>query len=148
VRQAITFLATGAYVGLIPVAPGTFGSLLGIPLLLVLARLELSPASVLSLVGAIALLAMAVCERAGRDGGEMDRGSIVLDEICGMLVAGALIAPTARALTLVFVVFRLLDIVKPFPAGYLDRRLKNGVGVVGDDLVAGLYTNLLVRTLV
>ena len=100
------------------------------------------------LVAAAALLAMAVCQRAGSDGGEMDRGSIVLDEICGMLVAGALITPTVRALTLVFLVFRVLDIVKPFPAGYVDRRLKNGVGVVGDDLVAGLYTNLLVRTLV
>jgi phosphatidylglycerophosphatase A len=72
----------------------------------------------------------------------------VLDEICGMLVAGVLITPTVRTLTAAFLVFRLLDIVKPFPAGYLDRRLKNGVGVVGDDLVAGLYTNLLIRAFV
>ena len=144
-RHAITFLATGAYVGLIPVAPGTFGSALAIPLLLVLARLRLPAAAVLAIIAGFAALAMIVCQVAGAVYGEADSAKIVLDEISGMLVAGALIAPTASSLVLAFLVFRVLDIVKPFPANHLDRQLKNGVGVVADDLIAGLYANLLVR---
>ena len=147
VRQAITFLATGAYVGRVPVAPGTFGSALAIPLLLLLPRFGLSPATMIALIASVVALAMVICHRAGGGHAEVDRSEIVLDEVCGMLVAGAFIAPNAVSLALVFLVFRILDIVKPFPARYLDRRVKNGFGVVADDVVAGLYTNLLVRAL-
>ena len=146
-RQAVTFLATGAYVGYVPVAPGTFGSALALPLLLGLDRLALPTAAVLALVAAVVVLATVVCQHAGRQYAEVDSSHIVLDEVCGMLVAGALLPPTAVSLALAFVLFRALDIVKPFPAGHLDRRMKNGFGVVADDVVAGLYTNVLVRVL-
>ncbi|MBI3768807.1 MAG: phosphatidylglycerophosphatase A [Deltaproteobacteria bacterium] len=146
-RHAITFLATGAYVGYLPVAPGTFGSLLAIPLLCALARLRLTPAVLLAGLGAFSVLAMIVCHRAGVAYADADSGKIVLDEVCGMLVAGAWIVPTTASLVLVFVLFRLFDIVKPFPARYLDRHVRNGIGVVADDLVAGLYANLVVRAL-
>jgi phosphatidylglycerophosphatase A len=145
VRHAITFLATGAYVGLLPVAPGTFGSALAIPLLLVLARFHLPAAAVVALIAGFAGLAMIVCQLAGVLYAQADSSKIVLDEVCGMLVAGALIAPSAPSLALAFLLFRVFDIVKPFPASYFDRRIKNGIGVVADDLVAGLYANLLVR---
>jgi phosphatidylglycerophosphatase A len=147
VRHVITFLATGAYVGYLPVAPGTFGSLLAIPLLCALARLRLTPAVLLAGLGAFSVLAMIVCHRAGVVYADADSGKIVLDEVCGMLVAGAWIVPTTASLVLVFVLFRLFDIVKPFPARYLDRHVRNGIGVVADDLVAGLYANLVVRAL-
>jgi phosphatidylglycerophosphatase A len=130
------------------VIPGTFGSALGIPLLLGLAKLSLSPAATVAIVGAAVVAATVICQHAGRIYAEADSSHIVLDEICGMLVAGALIAPTAGSLALVFVLFRALDVVKPFPASYFDRRMKNGLGVVADDVVAGVYTNLLVRVLV
>ncbi len=146
-RHVITFLATGAYVGYLPVAPGTFGSLLAIPLLCALARLRLTPAVLLAGLGAFSVLAMIVCHRAGVVYADADSGKIVLDEVCGMLVAGAWIVPTTASLILVFVFFRLFDIVKPFPARYLDRHVRNGIGVVADDLVAGLYANLVVRAL-
>jgi phosphatidylglycerophosphatase A len=148
VRHAITFLATGAYVGYLPVAPGTFGSLLALPLLCLLARARLTPASLTGLIALVALSSMAVCHRAGIAFAESDSGKIVLDEICGMLVAGAWIVPTATSLLVVFALFRLFDVLKPFPAGYLDRRVRNGIGVVADDLVAGVYANLVARVLV
>jgi phosphatidylglycerophosphatase A len=147
VRHAITFLATGAYVGLIPIAPGTFGSVLALPLLVAIAALRLSPSVVVLAIVAVAALAMLVCERAGALYEDADSSRIVLDEVCGMLVAGALLPPTPRVLLLAFVLFRVFDIVKPFPARYLDRQVRNGFGVVADDLVAGLYANLVVRVL-
>lgn len=146
-RHAITFLATGAYVGYLPVAPGTFGSLLALPLLRLLPSLRLAPTALLTGLVVISALAMLVCHRAGLAFSDADSGKIVLDEICGMLVAGAWIIPTTASLALVFVFFRVFDIVKPFPARYFDRRVRNGVGVVADDLVAGIYANLLVRVL-
>jgi phosphatidylglycerophosphatase A len=150
VRHAITFLATGAYVGYLPVAPGTFGSLLGVPLLCLLARARLSVPAMIALLAAVSLASMAVCDRAGLAFADPDSGKIVLDEVCGMLVAGAGIitpVPTATSLLVVFALFRLFDVWKPFPARYLDRRVRNGIGVVGDDLVAGIYANLVARVL-
>jgi phosphatidylglycerophosphatase A len=147
VRHAITFLATGAYVGLIPIAPGTFGSVLALPLLIAIAALRLSPSVVVLAIVAVAAFAMLVCERAGALYADADSSRIVLDEVCGMLVAGALLPPTPRVLLLAFALFRVFDIVKPFPARYLDRQVRNGFGVVADDLVAGLYANLVVRVL-
>ncbi len=146
-RHAITFLATGAYVGYLPVAPGTFGSLLALPALCALPNLRLAPATLVAGLVVFSALAMLVCHRAGLAYADADSGKIVLDEVCGMLVAGAWIVPTTASLTLVFVFFRVFDIVKPFPARYFDRNVRNGIGVVADDLVAGLYANLLVRVL-
>lgn len=145
--RIVIFLASGVYVGYIPVAPGTFGSVLALPLLLALARSGWSPAVIVALMGVAALLAMPVCGRAGRIYGEADSSRIVLDEVCGMLIAGALLPPTVWALGLAFAAFRFFDIVKPFPASYFDLHVKNGAGVVADDLVAGVYANLVVRML-
>ena len=143
----VVFLASGAYVGYLPAAPGTFGSVLALPLLAWLGGLDLAPAVVVGVVVAASLLAMPVCHRAGRIFGQSDSPRIVLDEICGMLCAGALLPATGRNLVLVFLAFRFFDIVKPFPAGYVDRHVKNGAGVVADDLVAGIYAHLVVRML-
>ncbi len=146
-RRATIFLATGAYVGLIPVAPGTFGSALAIPILLALDRWRVSGVAVVALLLLVVPIAMAICQSAGTAYADSDSGKIVLDEVCGMLVAGALIVPTALSLALGFALFRVFDIWKPFPARYLDRHVRNGFGVVADDVVAGLYANLVVRAL-
>ena len=145
--RVVIFLASGAYVGYIPIASGTFGSLLALPLLVGLARSAWSPAAIVALIAVASILAMPVCGRADRIYGQSDSSRIVLDEVCGMLIAGALLPPTVWALGLAFAAFRLFDIVKPFPAGHFDRQVKNGVGVVADDLVAGIYANLVVRML-
>lgn len=141
------FLASGGYVGYVPIAPGTFGSLLALPLLVGLGRAELAPAVVVGLLVLLGAASMPVCDRAGRLYGQADSSRIVLDEICGMLIAGALVPPTLRTLAIAFAAFRFFDVVKPFPASHFDRNVKNGVGVVADDLVAGIYAHLVVRLL-
>jgi phosphatidylglycerophosphatase A len=147
VDRVVLFFASGAYVGYVPVAPGTFGSLLALPMLVWLGRAEAAPALVVAFLVGLGCASMPVCGRAGRIYGQPDSSRIVLDEICGMLVAGALVPPTVRTLAIAFVAFRFFDIVKPFPAGHFDRNVKNGVGVVADDLVAGIYAQLVVRML-
>lgn len=145
--RLVLFLASGAYVGYVPVASGTFGSLLAIPLLIGVGRSGWPAAVVVALLAAGSVIAMVVAGRASRIYGVHDSSRIVVDEICGMAIAGALLPPTAWNLALAFLVFRVFDIVKPFPAGHFDREVKNGVGVVADDLVAGVYANLVVRLL-
>ncbi len=145
--RLVILLASGAYVGYVPVASGTFGSLLALPLLVALAGATWPPAVTVALIVALSVLAMTVSDRAGRIYGQADSSRIVIDEICGMLIAGAFLPATLWNLSLAFLAFRLFDIVKPFPASHFDRHVKNGFGVVADDLVAGIYANLVVRVL-
>jgi phosphatidylglycerophosphatase A len=147
VNRLVILLASGAYVGYVPVASGTFGSLLALPMLVALAGAAWPPAATVVLIVVASVLAMPVCDRAGRLYGQADSSRIVLDEVCGMLIAGAFLPATWWHLGLAFLAFRLFDIVKPFPAGHFDRNVKNGIGVVADDLVAGIYANLVVRVL-
>ena len=99
-----------------PVASGTFGSLLALPLLVWLGRAGLPPAAVVGLIALVGVAAMPVCHRAGRIFGQVDSSRIVLDEVAGMLIAGALLPATAGTLVCAFLAFRFFDIVKPFPA--------------------------------
>lgn len=145
--RLVLFLASGAYVGYVPVASGTFGSLLALPLLVGLGDAPWPPAVTALLIALGSVLAMPVCGRAGRIYGQADSSRIVIDEVCGMLIAGAFLPVTAWNIGLAFLVFRLFDIVKPFPASHFDRHVKNGFGVMADDLVAGFYANLVVRML-
>lgn len=145
--RLVVFLASGSYVGYLPIAPGTFGSLLALPVLAWLGYAGTAATTVASIVAVATLTAMPLCDRAGRIYGHADSPRIVLDEVCGMLVAGALLPPTTRMLGLAFLAFRLFDVVKPFPAGWLDRHAKNGFGVVADNVVAGIYAHLVVRML-
>jgi phosphatidylglycerophosphatase A len=145
VDRFVLFAASGAYLGFSPVAPGTCGSVLALPLLVACARLGSAATAVIALT--LIAAAVPVCARAGALWGQTDSPRIVLDEVCGMLLAGAFLPPTPWTLALAFLAFRLFDVVKPFPAGYFDRNVKNGFGVVADDLVAGVYANLVVRLL-
>ncbi len=133
----LVVIATGFGLGFAPVAPGTFGTLLGIPFYLALSTM---PAwlHLLSVAG-FAALAVSAAQVAGRSFGQADDRRIVADEIAGLLVTLALVPVSARAVAAGFVLFRVMDVVKPWPASYFDRRVHNGVGVVADDLVAGLY---------
>lgn len=141
--KAALCLATGFFVGRAPFAPGTFGSLLALPLCAGLARLD----SGLGAIGAAAFLAPAIwaAGRAEKLLGRKDAPAIVVDEIAGMLIALAGLPFSVFNAVAGFVVFRLMDIFKPFPAGRIDSRMRGGVGIVLDDVVAGLYTNFLLR---
>lgn len=133
-------IATGAYVGYLPPAPGTLGSLLGLLLLWPLKPGTVQVMVTLFLIG----VGIVVADRAARVIGGQDPPAIVIDEIAGIAVATLLLPPQVQERVVAFVIFRLFDVIKPFPARQAER-LPGGFGIVGDDLIAGLYSNLLVR---
>jgi phosphatidylglycerophosphatase A len=133
-------VATLGPVGRTPVAPGTAASALTV---LALWLLGLSPmALTLALVGVIALGVWAADGAEHALGGK-DPGAIVIDEVAGMTLSALVVPPTVPALLAAFVLFRLFDVLKPFPAN-VSQRLRGGLGVMMDDLVAGLYALALV----
>jgi len=139
----ILFFATGGGIGKVPFAPGTFGTLPG-----VLMGYGMSCIAVLPAAGIALLLIIAsiwISERAERLLNQKDPGCIVIDEIAGMTVT--LLGLPFNALTAVagFVLFRLFDILKPWPVGYLDRNLSGGAGIVLDDVAAGVLANIVIR---
>ncbi len=139
-------LATVGGVGRVPVAPGTFGSLVALPLLPALATLRAgSRVLYLAVVVALVVLAIWSAGRAEEMLGGRDHSHIVIDEVAGMVMAGLFLPASWPAAGIAFLVFRLFDIVKPFPANLIDRRVHGGLGVVGDDLVAGAYAGLVTR---
>ena len=141
--SAARFVATGGPVGSMPVAPGTFGTLLGLPICFGLSRIDLTHA----VICCVFLIGVAVwsAHRAEKIIGARDPGGIVIDEIAGMAVTLVGLPFTVKSAVLGFMVFRLLDIVKPPPVGYLDRKLSGGIGIVTDDVAAGVIGNFLLR---
>jgi len=144
-RNPIHLLAFGFGSGCLPHAPGTFGTLVGVGFYLLLRPLPLPP--YLLLLGLAFLLGVWVCGRTSRDLGVHDHSGIVWDEIVGYLVTMALAPPGWVWVLLGFVLFRLFDILKPWPISTIDRRLGGGLGIMLDDVLAGLY-GLLVLWLV
>jgi phosphatidylglycerophosphatase A len=129
-------LAAWGPCGFAPVAPGTFGTLGAIPLYLALSRLP-AGAYVAATAALVALGAVAA-DRAGRYWGVADASPIVIDEVAGYLVTLALVPFSWRAVAAAFVLFRIFDVLKPWPASAFDR-VKNGFGVVMDDVAAGVW---------
>jgi len=129
-------------VGLIPVAQGTFGALAGIPLAIALARL--SPLAGAYVLFFFTLMAIWASERSSRALGKSDPAEVVIDETAGQLLTLFLLPATGFNLCLGFVLFRLFDILKPYPIRRLER-IGGGPGIVLDDLLAGIYANLCIR---
>ncbi|NTV14299.1 MAG: phosphatidylglycerophosphatase A [Desulfobulbaceae bacterium] len=130
-------LATGLGLGYAPFAPGTFGTMLALPIHFLIVRLPLP-----LYAGALALLILVAIGAAGAAEKILDRPDppeVVSDEVVGMLVAMIAIPPHPLAWLLAFGLFRLFDIVKPWPVGFIDRHFHGGLGIVLDDLAAGLY---------
>jgi phosphatidylglycerophosphatase A len=135
-RVALT-LATWFGAGLSPKAPGTVGTLAALPLAWWAGQGSLTT----QFVALAVTLAVAVpaAHAAGRWFGVVDAKQIVIDEVAGMLVTMLGVPVSWGTLLVGFALFRLFDISKPWPASYFDRKVKNGFGVVFDDVMAGLY---------
>lgn len=142
-RKIVECLATGFYLGKIPKAPGTWGTLLGIPVVLLL-KLG-SP--VFYMLGSIALLllAVAICEMHEILTEQHDSGSIVIDEVVGFVITMTWLPATVPFFLAGFLVFRFFDILKPFPIGQIDKKIRGGLGTVLDDVAAGLISNFLLQ---
>jgi phosphatidylglycerophosphatase A len=146
VTRLAVFLATAAYTGYFPVAPGTVGSAVG----LVVYGLVWWTGSVSVEVGVIAgLFAVGVWAGtiAERYFGGIDPGPIVLDEVVGMLITLAFIPVGWTGALAGFFLFRVFDVIKPFPAARLEK-LHGGLGVMADDAMAAVYANVSLRILI
>ena len=133
-------LATWFGVGLLPKAPGTWGSLAALPFAWLIAAYAgqlwlLAASAVLIVIGTVASQAY------GRTKGVADAPQIVVDEVAGQWLTLTVVPPDLLLYAIGFVLFRLADIVKPWPASLVDRRMKNGFGVMLDDMVAAVYAS-------
>jgi phosphatidylglycerophosphatase A len=143
-RSPLAWLATGFGAGFSPSAPGTAGSLVGLALYWPLQKLPL--------VWLVGVLVVVTClgiwgaEIVARREGRKDPGLVVVDEIVGLWVSLLLVPFSFVTAVMGFFLFRAMDIVKPFPARQLER-LPGGLGIVADDLMAGVYANLALRAL-
>jgi phosphatidylglycerophosphatase A len=148
VRTLVIVLATAGGAGYAPVASGTVGSLVALPIVPWIARVRDGswPLGVALVVG-IAALAIWTAGRAEVVFGGKDHSRIFIDEVAGMATAALFVPATWTAAVLAFVVFRVFDVLKPYPAGLIDRRGRGGLGVVGDDLVAGAYAGIVTRVI-
>jgi phosphatidylglycerophosphatase A len=130
-------IATGLGLGYAPFAPGTFGTMLALPIHFLISRLPLA-----WYFGALAFIIVLAILAAGSAEKILDRpdpGEVVIDEVAGMLVAMIMIPSHPLAWLLAFAFFRFFDIVKPWPVRFFDRHCHGGPGIVLDDLAAGLY---------
>lgn len=148
-RLLVIILASAGFVGYIPVASGTFGSMVAVPLFWGFDALRATsvPLYVLTYAGLVA----AACWIAGLAEQylqEHDSHKIVIDEVVGYLAATLFLSPTWPHALGAFLIFRALDVIKPFPADYIDKHFPGGYGVVLDDVVSGIYSNLLVHLLI
>jgi phosphatidylglycerophosphatase A len=135
------FIAFGFGVGLIPFAPGTFGTILGFPIYWGLQRV-LPDQAVLAFIAASFLLGIWVCQVTGRNLGVHDHGGMVWDEIAAFMLVLYFIPQHPLWQAFAFLLFRLFDILKPPPIRRLDQRIQNGFGVMLDDLLAAFYALL------
>ena len=136
-RNPRHFIAFGFGAGFTPVAPGTAGTLVAIPLYLLLAGLPLPYYAALTAV--LFVVGIPLCTSVSRDLGVHDHGGIVWDEIVGYLVTMIAAPPGGLAIVLGFLFFRLFDILKPWPIRAIDRAVGGGLGIMVDDLVAGVF---------
>lgn len=142
-HHAVMFLATGCYTGRLPWAPGTFGTLAGLPVAYMLSRLQWPIAMVMTI--AIVLVAVQVAQIAEQLVQTKDPGCIVIDEIAGICVALFGIQMNVTTGVAGFFLFRVLDIVKPPPIRFLEQKLSGGWGIVMDDVAAGVLTQIMLQ---
>ena len=135
-RHPADLLALGFGSGLVPGAPGTAGTLAAIPLYLLLQPLALH--LYLLLVAVLFLVGIPLCAHTARRLGVHDHPGIVWDEIVGYLVTMTFAPPGWLWIVIGFVLFRLFDILKPWPIKWLDRKVGGGFGIMVDDLLAGM----------
>jgi phosphatidylglycerophosphatase A len=144
-RRLGLFIATCGYIGYVPIAPGTFGSAVG---LIAYALVRSADSHVVEAVTIVALFLIGVWSgtEAEHHFGGIDPAPVVMDEVVGMLITLAFLPVNWTGALVGFLVFRLLDVIKPWPAGRFEQ-LPGGLGVMADDGMAALYGNLVMRGL-
>ena len=142
-EKVVLFIATGCFIGKIPFAPGTFGSLAGILLCFIFSKTS-ELAAIFYLVVFI-IFSIWIANDTEKILNKKDPGSIVIDEIAGMAVTLIGLPFNIFYVATGFIVFRILDISKPFPIRYIEKRIPGGAGIVLDDVAAGIIANVILR---
>lgn len=128
------------FVGYLPLVPGTFGSIAGVGLYYLLKGVPLT--TYFLFIAGIIALGLVTSGRMEKLLNKKDPGCIVIDEVSGMLIALSFMPNDFKIIFLTFLIFRILDTLKPYPAARLQNR-HGALGVMGDDLIAGIYTNIV-----
>lgn len=145
-KNPVHFCALGFGSGLIPLMPGTFGSLAAIPLILLFApagNVIFITATILSCIAGVYF-----CGKTATDLGVHDHGSIVWDEVAGMLLTFLFVPLSMSTLIAGFVLFRIFDILKPWPIGPVDKTVHGGLGIMLDDILAGIMACVCLHGLI
>lgn len=145
-KGPILFLSSGTYLGYIPLASGTFGTLWGLPIFFWLSAQSLW-FQVLFIIGSIGL-AILLAGQAEKIWNRKDPSQVVIDEIVGYLTAMAGMPFSWTMAVSGFFIFRIMDVLKPFPIRKIDQGLPGGWGIVLDDVLAGVYSQIILRILV
>ena len=142
-KSLSVFVASFGYVGFFPFAPGTAGSLAALALF---AFIRWIGVPAIELGAIVAVFAIGIWSASGTEValGRKDPGVVVIDEVLGMLITLALLPVSISGVVLGFLLFRALDVIKPYPAAQFEH-LHGGLGIMADDAVAGLYSHLLLR---
>ncbi len=143
INRFVVLLATGFGVGYSPLAPGTLGTLIAIPVYYFLSNIS-SPIYEITLTGFF-FLCVWISENAEIAFWKKDDRRIVIDEIVGFLITMLWVPKTILFVIIGFFLFRVFDILKPFPIRRLEKGFKGGFGVVLDDVVAGVYANIVLQ---
>jgi phosphatidylglycerophosphatase A len=146
VTRLAVFVATVGYCGYFPFAPGTVGSAAGL-IVNLLVRWGQTPLIEIGLIVALFAAGVWAGTTAERYFGGIDPGPIVIDEVVGMLITLAFIPVGLSGALAGFVLFRIFDVVKPYPAGRFER-LHGGLGVMADDAMAAVYANVSLRLII
>jgi len=137
----ILFLATGAYSGNMPFAPGTFGTLVGLPLCYYLSFLEWHVQLFLIIV--FMPIAAWICGQGEQLLGTKDPGAIVIDEIAGIMITFYCVPFSLINVICGFLLFRFFDILKPYPISKAEHFFKGGTAVLMDDVIAGIFARMI-----
>ncbi len=141
ISSPILFLAFGFGSGLAKKMPGTMGTVAAIPVYLVFIQFNSWVYALLTLL--VCYFGISICGRAAEQLGEHDFGGIVWDEIAGLLITMAIVPFSWSALATGFVLFRIFDILKPWPIKWADKKVSGGFGIMLDDILAGVFAALI-----
>lgn len=146
-RNPIHFLAFGLGSGAAPKAPGTFGTLAAVPIFIWLLQ-GLSTTEYLVMLLATSLVGIYLCGKTSKDMGVHDHSGIVWDEFVGYWITMFLAPAGWMYIVLGFALFRLFDILKPWPISWVDKHVHGGFGIMFDDILAGLMSFVVLQALV
>ncbi|MDO6506925.1 phosphatidylglycerophosphatase A [Colwellia sp. 4_MG-2023] len=142
-KQPVQFLALGFGSGLAPKAPGTFGTLAAVPLFLLLALL--TPTYYLAAVIVMSVAGIYICGKAANDVGVHDHPAIVWDEFVGYFITMFMVPVSWQTVLVGFLLFRVFDILKPWPISFIDKKMSGGAGIMFDDILAGIFSLIIMH---